>query len=834
MGISLSELIKQNTLGLSEGFPAGVPHSYSWYKGWNPGGQMTPPAGFTAVEGWGQVYTEEGAAASPSADVEVANAKTYVHIKETGQWVLVQDQSKLGIGGGHFVSDFAGNSAYPMTVTRLSNGAASFDAPTTGYNDHFWYGSRGTYAAGTVDGVYVQMDMRTTDANAKLVGMVGVDWWRNATAPFLADHSNNPGVGGSNWVELSTQWKTIGYYSLSTAAFQADLPPPLLGSSQTPPVVPPDTLAPASPTIAAITPDTGTAGDKITNAKQLTLSGTAEAGSTVKVFEGATVIGTAKAGTSGAWSLTTAQLADGNLAFTTTATDAAGNVSSKSASLSMRVDTLAPAAPKITAFTPDSVTVAALAKTTSTGQVTLNGTAEVGSSVKVVEGTTVIGTTTANAAGAWSLTTAQLAAGNHAFTAMATDAAGNVSTKSAAVNVTVSGPVTSPPADGKNLLVNGSFEATTLAPFAGGRWGAFQSVAGWTAISGGTIELWNNLGGIKATDGGNFGELDYAGARDGFYQDVKTVAGQTYQLSFDARARPGFTGATCSIEVLWNNSVIATVPPGSAWDTYDFNVVGTGGNDRLTFREVASQSSDGLGALYDNIQLTATTAKPVDSLPDATDKNLMVNGSFESSPLTPLQGGRWGAFDAIPGWHAISGGTIELWNNLNGVKATDGVNYGELDYAGARDGLYQDVKTVAGQQYVLSFDARSRPGFTSSTCSVEVLWNGSVVGVVPPDSTWQNYDFTVTGTGGQDRVTFREVAGQSSDGLGALYDNVSLVAKPAGSASASLLSSASQAVALMNQYTATDAITTSAITNGPLATDPNASLTQTLSLPAQH
>ncbi|WP_156937053.1 Ig-like domain-containing protein [Bradyrhizobium sp. WSM2254] len=830
MGISLSELIKQNTLGQSEGYPAGVPHSYSWYKGWNPGGQMTPPAGFTAVEGWGQVYTEEGAPASPGADVEVANAKTYVHIKETGQWVLVQDQSKLGIGGGHFVSDFAGNSAYPMTVTRLSNGAANFDAPSAGYNDHFWYGSRGTYAAGTVDGVYVQMDMRTTDANAKLVGMVGVDWWRNATAPFLADHSNNPGVGGSNWVELSTQWKTVGYYSLSTAAFQADLPPPLLGSS--PPVEPSDTVAPASPTIVALTPDTGTAGDNVTNAKQLTLSGTAEAGSTIKVFEGTTVIGTAKASASGTWSLTTAQLPDGNHAFTATATDAAGNVSSKSASRSILVDTLAPVAPRITAFTPDSGTVAA--KTTNTGQLTLSGTAEAGSTVKVVEGTTVIGTTKADAGGAWSLTTAQLAAGNHAFAAMATDAAGNVSTKSAALNVTVSAPVTSPPATGNNLLVNGSFEATSLAPFAGGRWGAYKSVSGWTAISGGTIELWNNLGGVKASDGGNFGELDYAGARDGFYQDVKTVAGQAYQLSFDARSRPGFTGATCSIEVLWNGSVIATVPPSSSWDTFDFKVVGTGSNDRLTFREVASQGSDGLGALYDNIQLTVATATPADSLPGAADKNLLVNGSFESSALAPLQAGRWGAFDAIPGWHAISGGTIELWNNLNGVKASDGGNYGELDYAGARDGLYQDVETVAGQQYVLSFDARSRPGFTSSTCSIEVLWNGSVLGVVPPDSTWQNYDFTVTGTGGQDRVTFREVTSQGSDGLGALYDNVSLVAKPASSASASLLSSANQAFALLSQYTATDATTAGAVTNGPLAVDPNASLVQTLSLPAQH
>ena len=62
MDFSISDLIRQNTAGQSEGFPAGVPRSYSWYKGWNAGGEMTPPAGFTAVEGWGQVYPKVGAA----------------------------------------------------------------------------------------------------------------------------------------------------------------------------------------------------------------------------------------------------------------------------------------------------------------------------------------------------------------------------------------------------------------------------------------------------------------------------------------------------------------------------------------------------------------------------------------------------------------------------------------------------------------------------------------------------------------------------------------------------------------------------------------------------
>src|SRR6202790_161467 len=126
MDFSISDAIRQNALGQSEGFPAGVPTSYNWYKGWNNDGLKTPPASFTAVEGWGQVYQQVGAPAysNPNATVEVANAKTYVHIKATGEWVLVQDQATYPIAGGHYVTHFAGNAASPMKVSAGSNGSA--------------------------------------------------------------------------------------------------------------------------------------------------------------------------------------------------------------------------------------------------------------------------------------------------------------------------------------------------------------------------------------------------------------------------------------------------------------------------------------------------------------------------------------------------------------------------------------------------------------------------------------------------------------------------------------------------------------------------------------
>jgi hypothetical protein len=342
MDFSISDLIRQNTVGQSEGFPAGVPRSYSWYRGWNAGGKMAPPADFTAVEGWGQVYPKVGAVAADAnsnATIEVANAKTYVHIKQTGQWVLVQDQSKLQMAGGHFVADFAGNEAIPMKVTPLPGGHTAFDVPPAGYNNHFWYKSRGTYAAGTVDAVYVQMDMRVTDSNLKLVAMVGADWWRDASAPYLDDHSNNPGIGGTNWVELSIQWKTLGYYSMSTERFRENLPPPLLGFAPSSPVISSDTVAPATPKITSFKPATAVVGDKITNAGVLTLNGNAQAGNTVTIYDGPTEIGTAKANASGVWSFTATELSNAVHNFTATATDAVGNVSLASPLLKVKVGT---------------------------------------------------------------------------------------------------------------------------------------------------------------------------------------------------------------------------------------------------------------------------------------------------------------------------------------------------------------------------------------------------------------------------------------------------------------------------------------------------------------
>src|SRR4029079_205334 len=196
-----------------------------------------------------------------------------------------------------------------------------------------------------------------------------------------------------------------------------------------------DTVAPLVPAITSMSTDSGLPGDHITNDNTLTLTGTAEANATVKVYDGATLMGSAVANGAGAWGYTTAPLSNGGHNLTATATDLAGNTSAHSTVYNATVDTIAPTAPVITSFSPDTGVIGD--KVTGADDILLAGTSEANSVVKVYDGTTLLGSTLANGNGAWTFDTGTLANGLHNFTANATDAAGNTSSASSALDVDV-------------------------------------------------------------------------------------------------------------------------------------------------------------------------------------------------------------------------------------------------------------------------------------------------------------------------------------------------------------------------------------------------------------
>jgi len=89
---------------------------------------------------------------------------------------------------------------------------------------------------------------------------------------------------------------------------------------------PPDTTAPAQPTLV-FTKD----GWAAASGNHPTFSGVAEAGAKVEIFNGTTSMGVGKAAANGSWSITPVAVGNGNYHVTAKATDAAGNVSAASA-----------------------------------------------------------------------------------------------------------------------------------------------------------------------------------------------------------------------------------------------------------------------------------------------------------------------------------------------------------------------------------------------------------------------------------------------------------------------------------------------------------------------
>ncbi|WP_051337996.1 Ig-like domain-containing protein, partial [Pantoea sp. AS-PWVM4] len=201
-----------------------------------------------------------------------------------------------------------------------------------------------------------------------------------------------------------------------------------------------DTHAPDVATLVVTNDTTNTviANGASTNDSTPTLSGTAEANSTITIYDGSTVLGTAITTAGGTWSFTTATLPEGSHVFTVRATDAAGNVSVASSSATVVIDVTAPAAVTLAASNNNGSTPVAIANngTTNDNTPALSGTAEAGAKVSIYDGATLLGTVTAGSNGAWSFTTSTLADGPHTLNVTATDAAGNVS-PNASVTLTV-------------------------------------------------------------------------------------------------------------------------------------------------------------------------------------------------------------------------------------------------------------------------------------------------------------------------------------------------------------------------------------------------------------
>ena len=256
--------------------------------------------------------------------------------------------------------------------------------------------------------------------------------------------------------------------------------------------------------------DTGSSNsDNITNDTTPTISGGgAESGATVTLYDtdGTTSLGTATADGSGNWSITSSALSAGTHTLTAKQTDTAGNISSALSSLSVIIDTTAPAAPTLDLSSGSDTGSSNTDNITNDTTPTITGTGEANATVTLydTDGITSLGTATADGSGNWSFTTSALSAGAHTLTAKQTDTAGNTSVASSGLSVSIDTTATAP--TGLDLDVGsdtGSSNSDNITN------DTTPTISGGGAESGATVTLYDtdgttSLGTATADGSGNW------------------------------------------------------------------------------------------------------------------------------------------------------------------------------------------------------------------------------------------------------------------------------------------------------------------------------------------
>ncbi|MBY6234496.1 Ig-like domain-containing protein, partial [Halomonas sp. DP4Y7-1] len=334
-----------------------------------------------------------------------------------------------------------------------------------------------------------------------------------------------------------------------------------------------DAAAPATPVIAEVMDDEGgvtgalTSGDS-TDDTTPTLSGTAEAGSTVTIFDGDTELGSVEANGSGNWTFTpTAPLAEGSHSLTVTATDAAGNTSEASDAVELTVDTTAPDAPVINP-TDGSV---------------ISGTAEPGSTIELDvdgDGASDLTTTADETTGDWSVAPDTPLADDTVVTVTATDAAGNTSPETS-LTVDAAAPATPIIAEVMDdeggvtgALTSGDSTDDTTPTLSG------------TAEAGSTVTIFDGdteLGSVEANGSGNWTFTPTAPLAEGSHSLTVTAtdaAGNTSEASDAVELTVDTTAPDAPVINPTDGSVISgTAEPGS---TIELDVDGDGASDLTT------------------------------------------------------------------------------------------------------------------------------------------------------------------------------------------------------------------------------------------------------------
>ena len=186
------------------------------------------------------------------------------------------------------------------------------------------------------------------------------------------------------------------------------------------------TLQTYDPSTAIITSVGEAVGGGIADSIRPVITGTADAGNTVVVYDGIRPIGSVLVASDGTWVLLpTADLKVGQHSFAAIAHDDLGNFGASSAVVKVAVTDATLAAPVLTDVTTSHGNAVPFGGITNASEPTVSGTGKSGDTVALYDGANLVGKAVVDDAGHWSIDVGtKLADGNHDLYAIETNAAG--------------------------------------------------------------------------------------------------------------------------------------------------------------------------------------------------------------------------------------------------------------------------------------------------------------------------------------------------------------------------------------------------------------------------
>ena len=374
-----------------------------------------------------------------------------------------------------------------------------------------------------------------------------------------------------------------------------------------------DATAPDAPTI--FTPP------QTVNADSITISGTAEAGATITITDGAaTADGTADG--SGSYSISVALTQNSVNTLVVKATDAAGN-NSATASVAITEDSTAPGSPMISTS----------AETINADSITISGTAEAGTTITITGGAATA-TGTADGSGNYSINVTLTQDSVNTFIVKATDAAGN---NSVAASVAITEDSTAPSAPMISTLAQ-TVNADSITISGGAEAGAAITVTGGAVTATGAADGSGNYSInvtltqdsvnmliIKATDavGNESTAASVAITEDSAEPSAPVISTSAQTINADSIIISGTTEAGVTITITGGAATATGTADGSG--NYSLSVALT--QNSVNTLIVKATDTAGNHSATASVAITEDSVVPIISAPTISVGNLTYNSA---------------------------------------------------------------------------------------------------------------------------------------------------------------------------------------------------------------